>query len=201
VLAARGTPERSSATRSSLLVAAEERFAAVGYHATSTTDLAALASLTRGALYHHFNDKPGLFVAVFREVAGGLNRRAQTSVAPLQGDTWRQLVESQQAYLRLVAGDPGLQRIMLIDGPAVLGWALWRDLQAEYVLGGTVTVLEMLMDEGVVDRQAPEPLARLMLAALNEAALAIAHGSDPDQVDAALLTLLEGLRVHRPGPP
>lgn len=187
--------ERAAQTRSTLLSTARARFAEVGYSSTSTTDLATLTSMTRGALYHHFTDKPGLFVAVFGEVASGLNKRAQALVADLTGDTWRQLTDALQAYLHLVAEDPGLQRIMLIDGPAVLGWSLWREMQAEYVLADIVAVLRMLMDEGLVERHPPEPLAGLVLAALNEAALSIAHGADPQLAQDALMTLVGGLRV------
>ena len=185
---------RAAATRASLLAIARERFAAVGYHATSTTDLVALASLTRGALYHHFADKEALFETVLREVAADVNRRAQATVAGLSGDTWRQLVQSLEAYLQLVAADAGVQRILLIDGPAVLGWSRWRDVQAELIHADVVTTLQMLMDEGVVDRRPPEPLAHLVLALLDEAALVIAHGTDPQVAGDALRALVRGLR-------
>jgi AcrR family transcriptional regulator len=185
---------RAAATRASLLAIARERFADAGYHATSTTDLVALASLTRGALYHHFADKEALFEAVLRDVADDVNRRAQATVAGLSGDTWRQLVQSLEAYLRLVAADPGVQRILLIDGPAVLGWERWRDVQAELILADVVTTLLMLMDEGVVERRPPEPLAHLVLALLNEAALVIAHGTEPQVAGDALRALVRGLR-------
>jgi AcrR family transcriptional regulator len=185
---------RAAATRASLLAIARERFADAGYHATSTTDLVALASLTRGALYHHFADKEALFEAVLRDVADDVNRRAQATVAGLSGDTWRQLVQSLEAYLRLVAADPGVQRILLIDGPAVLGWERWRDVQAELILADVVTTLVMLMDEGVVERRPPEPLAHLVLALLNEAALVIAHGTEPQVAGDALRALVRGLR-------
>ena len=185
---------RAAATRASLLAIARERFAALGYHATSTTDLVALASLTRGALYHHFADKEALFETVLREVAADVNRRAQATVAGLSGDTWRQLVQSLEAYLQLVAADAGVQRILLIDGPAVLGWSRWRDVQAELIHADVVTTLQMLMDEGVVDRRPPEPLAHLVLALLDEAALVIAHGTDPQVAGDALRALVRGLR-------
>jgi AcrR family transcriptional regulator len=186
---------RAAATRASLLAIAREQFAAAGYHATSTTDLVALASLTRGALYHHFTDKEALFEAVLRQVADDVNRRAQATVAGLRGDTWRQLVDSLDAYLGLVATDAGIQRILLIDGPAVLGYGRWRDLQAELILADVVTTMAMLMDDGVVERRPPEPLAHLVLALLNEAALVIAHGTEPQVAGEALHTLVRGLRT------
>jgi AcrR family transcriptional regulator len=191
---------RAAATRAGLLAVARERFAAAGYHATSTTDLVALASVTRGALYHHFADKEALFEAVLRQVADDVNRRAQATVAGLRGDTWRQLVGSLDAYLGLVATDAGVQRILLIDGPAVLGYGRWRDLQAELILADVVTTMVMLMDDGVIERRPPEPLAHLVLALLNEAALVIAHGTEPQVARQALHTLVRGLRAPAGGP-
>ena len=186
---------RAAATRSTLVAVARGRFAEAGYHATSTTDLVALASVTRGALYHHFADKEALFEAVLREVADDVNKRAQATVAGLSGDTWRQMTESFDAYLGLVTADAGIQRILLIDGPAVLGWGRWRDLQAELILADVVTTLRMLMDQGVVARRPPEPLAQLVLALLNEAALEIAHGTAAEVAGDALHVLVRGLRA------
>lgn len=186
-------------TRASLIKVACAQFGKAGYHATGTSDLVALASVTRGALYHHFADKSALFEAVFREVAAELIRAANKRVAGLSGDTWRQFTEALPAYLRLVATSPEAQRILLIDGPVVLGWKRWREIQSEYVLGGVVEILSMLMDEGLIARRAPEPLANLIQAALDDAALSIAHAADPQAVSIeaadALLCLLEGLRI------
>lgn len=193
--------QRASAevTRTALINAACAQFGKVGYHATGTNDLVALASVTRGALYHHFADKADLFETVLREVAQKLVSTANAKVASLSGDTWGQLMESFPAYLRLVTTSPEAQRILLIDGPAVLGWKRWRDIQSEYVLSGVVVALRMLMDEGIIARRAPEPLANLIQAALDDAALSIAHAADPQAVGAeaadALVCLLAGLRI------
>ena len=194
------TLTRAETTRATLIAAARTGFATAGYAATSTTDVVTLASITRGALYHHFADKKDLFEAVFREAAHELNLKAQASTRSLSGDTWRQLGVAFRNYLRLVSEDLGLQQILLVDGPAVLGWRRWRDLQSGYVLAGTVTTLEMLMDQGVIARRAPEPLAHLVLAALNDAALSIAHGADADAAGDALAFLVEGLRHTSPSP-
>ena len=188
-------------TRATLIKVACAQFGTAGYHATGTHDLVALASVTRGALYHHFADKATLFEAVLRQVAAELIRAANKRVADLSGNTWRQFTEALPAYLRLVATSPEAQRILLIDGPVVLGWKRWRDIQSEYVLSGMVVTLKMLMDEGVIARRPPEPLAHLIQAALDDAALSIAHATDPQAVsDAsadALLCLLTGLRIDR----
>jgi AcrR family transcriptional regulator len=190
---------KSAATRAALIAAARARFAQAGYHATGTNDLVALASVTRGALYHHFVDKEDLFEAVFRQVYDEALQASRTTVAPMAGDPWRQLITGVTTHLRLRAESAEAQRILLIDGPVVFGWNRWRELQSE-TLQGMVKTLWMLMDEAVIARQPAEPLAHLIVAALNDAALSIAHAQDPkaalDGFTEALLTLVEGLRIQ-----
>lgn len=191
--------ERAAATRGALIAIARRQFAERGYHATSTPDVAAAAGVTRGALYHHFKQKDELFEAVFRVVAGELAIEAGAAVSSLSADPWRQLRAGLQAYLRLIATNPEMQRILLVDGPAVMGWARWREIQSEYTFGHLVRMFAVLMDQGVVRPQPGEPLSHLVLAALNDAAMAIAHSSDPEATRAemgqALETLVGGLRA------
>jgi AcrR family transcriptional regulator len=199
-LARRASVQRvkSAATRAALIAAARDRFGEAGYHETGTHNLVSLASVTRGALYHHFGDKRDLFEAVFLQTDEDLNRAARSAVAPLAGDIWRQLLAALAAYLRLRAENRDAQRILLIDGPAVLGWARWRELQVGS-LHGIVQTLLMLMDQSVIVRGSPETLAQLIFAAMNEAALSIAHAADPRAALSAhtdsLLALVKGLRV------
>ena len=191
---------KSAATRAALIAAGRARFGTAGYHETGTHDLVALASVTRGALYHHFGDKKDLFEAVFLQCDDELNRAARAAVAPLAGDTWRQMNEALSIYLRMRAGSREAQRILLIDGPAVLGWERWRELQVG-ALQGIAQTLWMLMDQSVIAKGSPETLAQLIFAALNEAALSIAHAPDPAEALRAhtdsLLVLVKGLRVAR----
>ena len=190
---------RAAATRAALIAAARHRFAQAGYHATGTNDLVALAGVTRGALYHHFRDKEQLFEAVFRQVAEELSAAAGEAVRPLADEPWRQLQEGLQAYLRLVAANKEAQRVLLLDGPAVFGWARWRELQSEYTFGHLVLMLERLIDLGLIERRPPRPLAQLMLAALYDAAMSIAHAAQPETARAeageALSALVRGLRL------
>jgi AcrR family transcriptional regulator len=190
---------RKAATRAALVAAARHRFAQTGYHATGTNDVVALAGLTRGALYHHFRDKEDLFEAVFRQVADELSKAAGEAVRPLADAPWRQLQEGLQSYLRLVAANAEAQRVLLLDGPAVFGWARWRELQSEYTFGHLVLMLERLAGLGLVKRRPAGPLAHLILAALNDAAMSIAHANNPQvarvQAGDALSALVEGLRV------
>jgi len=92
---------------------------------------------------------------------------------------------------------PDVQRVTLIDGPAVLGWRRWRELEEAYSLGSLIGVLSTAMDAGLIRRRPPEPLAHLILGSVMEAALLIAHSETPDQrreeVGEALDDLLRGL--------
>ncbi len=154
---------RSAATRESLIAAARQLFADVGYHAAGTHELVAMTSVSRGALYHHFKDKEGLFEAVLRQIAAELSHTASQSVAPYSGDPWKQLKSALTAYLELVALRPDAQRVLLIDGPAVLGWDKWRGIRSEITLPGLIHTLNLLIENGTVRRQPKEPMAQLIL--------------------------------------
>ncbi len=192
--------ERAAATRAALVAAARRLFAENGYHATGTPELVASAGVTRGALYHHFRDKEDLFEAVFRVVADELEQASMQAVAAYAAEPWRQLQEGVYGFLRLIAASPEAQRILLVDGPAVFGWLRWRELEGEFTYGHLVRSLGEAMALDIIAPQPAEPLARLVVAALNDAAMSIAHAPDPGRelavVGAALRTLIEGLRLH-----
>lgn len=132
--------------------------------------------MTRGALQHHFLGKEGLFFAVVedveRDVTAHVARAAEGAVDPLDA-----IRRGCRAFLE-TASDPAVQRILVVDAPAVLGREEWRELQARYGLGLTTAALAAAMDAGAIDRQLVAPLAHLLLAALHEAALLVAESSD-----------------------
>jgi AcrR family transcriptional regulator len=190
--------QQAAATRAALISAARKLFAEKGYHGAGTLELVAAAGVTRGALYHHFADKEALFEAVFCDVEAELRQTASDAVRELASDPWRQLMDGVQAFLQAIAANADLQRIMLQDGPAVLGWERWRELGTEFTLGLLVNALQRLTEIGVIRPQPLALAARLILAAQNEAALLIAHSVDPEttraEVTEALRTLISGLR-------
>ncbi|MDT0509927.1 helix-turn-helix domain-containing protein [Novosphingobium sp. MMS21-SN21R] len=190
--------ERAIATRATIVAVARALFAEVGFHAAGTIEIAAQAQVTRGALYHHFADKEDLFAAVFRLVVAELNERSRSAVASLSGDLWSQVTEAFQQYLMLVAESDEYRRILLIDGPAVLGWVRWRELQSAFVAQGTADALQMLMDQGLVERQPITPLAGMIQAALHDAALSIANAAQPvtaaEQAMCAFSFMMRGMR-------
>lgn len=174
-------------------------FGEQGYHATGTPEIVARAAVTRGALYHHFAGKEHLFAEVFRLVAAELVERTNASVSAA-GDLWAKVSQSFPNYLHLVAAHRDYARIVVIDGPVVLGWARWRELQSRLVAAGVADALGMLMDREMIARQPVQPLANLIQAALNDAALAIANSPSPaeteGEVSRAFLSLLAGLRTR-----
>jgi AcrR family transcriptional regulator len=190
--------ERAIATRLSIVTVARALFAVTGYYATGTYEIAARAKLTRGALYHHFADKDELFAAVFRLVAEELVARSNSAAIALSGELWQKVKRGFRQYLGLVAENAEYRRILLIDGPSVLGWARWRDLQSEIVAQGTADALQLLMDQGLVTPQPTMALAGMIQAALHDAALTIANASQPydgaEEVMAAFFFLLDGIR-------
>jgi AcrR family transcriptional regulator len=194
----RAPQARAATTRQALVTAAKRLFASKGYHETEIADLVASTGVTRGALYHHFGGKERLFEAVCTEVAADLHTMTSKAVEGFTGDTWRQLSVSIRTRLELIASSDEIRKILLIDAPSVLGWQKWRSLQEEVSQEPAEKTLEILMAREIIADQPKKPLAQLILAALNEAGLSVAHAADPDQegmrLFAALMSLLEGLK-------
>ncbi|KRE23945.1 TetR family transcriptional regulator [Bosea sp. Root483D1] len=184
-------------TRAKLIRAARAAFGTIGYAETSMDELTASAGLTRGALYHHFGDKKGLLVAVIVEIDGEMNAYMQAATAKA-GDPWTGFRNECTAYIEL-ALDPEIQRIMLRDGPAVLGdpWD-WPTL-SECIRSMTES-LTKLAETGVTAPIDGEAAARLIAGATQYAAQWIAHAPDPQAtsrkaIDAFNL-MLDGLLVR-----
>jgi AcrR family transcriptional regulator len=188
--------QRGEATRTSLITAARSLFVAKGYFATGTEEIVTVADVgTRGALYHHFADKRDLFLAVFDQVQAEL--ASSTRLNP-HDDALDTLINALQQFLDASANNPDVQQIVLIDGPAVLGWDQWRALEGKYGLGAITAMLNAAVAQGVIARQATEPLAHMLLSAVDEAALYIANSTNRQlarrQARASLKALLGGLR-------
>lgn len=191
--------ERTDATRRALITAARELFGAQGYAAASTPQIVAAAGVTRGALYHHFGDKTGLFRAVYEAVeADVIARVGQAAYA--HDDPLERLRAGAEAFLDACL-EPEVQQITLIDAPAVLGWQAWRELDAAYGLGVVRTALSHAMDAGAITPQPLEPLAHALLGALTETALMISRADNPhqqrDHASTTITTLLHGLSTPR----
>jgi AcrR family transcriptional regulator len=147
--------QRGEATRTALITAARGLFVAKGYFATGTEEIVTVADVgTRGALYHHFADKRDLFLAVFDQVQAEL--ASSTRLNP-RDDALDTLINALQQFLDASANNPDVQQIVLIDGPAVLGWEQWRALEGKYGLGAITAMLNAAVAQGVIARRATEP--------------------------------------------
>jgi AcrR family transcriptional regulator len=190
-------------TRAALLDAARQLFAEKGYAGTGTEEIVARARVTRGALYHHFADKAGLFRAVMEDVAGDLAHRliAQQLAAPygLAEGAWDQLREGIQAFLDVCTGSD-FQRIVLIEGPVVLGPGVWSELVEQHGLGLLRTWLDRAIENHQIDPLPTDPLARLLAALIGEASLYIGQATDPSraraEAGATIDRILTGLRPN-----
>jgi len=176
--------------RARLITAARKAFAEQGYAAASMDELTAQAGLTRGALYHNFGDKRGLLAAVVNQIDAEMAARAQ-AVGARAGDGWQALLAEGAAYIEM-ALEPEVQRIVLLDGPAVLGdpsrWASQNSC-----LEVTQQTLERLMAEGVVKPVDPEAAARLINGAALNAALWVAASDEPRDVLAKAIDAFRAL--------
>ena len=189
--------EQSDATRAALSAAARELFTQRGYAATSTTEIVERAGVTRGALYHHFAAKDELFRAVFEqledEVTKHVAHEALTSTDPLE-----QLRRGTRAYLDACI-DPAVQRVVLLDGPSVLGWETWQEIEQRYGYGLVVAGVEAAIAAGLIAAQPVEALAHALFGALTEAGMVVARAAEPRaaraEMEAAMDRLLDGLRA------
>ncbi|WP_327113188.1 TetR/AcrR family transcriptional regulator [Nocardia sp. NBC_01730] len=184
-------------TRRTLLRESRRLFATKGYGAVGLSEIVAAAGVTKGALYHNFDSKTELFAAVLGKVQNEVGDRVATAAA-VSDDPWAQLVAGCEAFLTTCT-DPEIQRIMLVDGPAVLGWHEWRAMDAAASARHLGEALEQLIDAGVIVRQPVAPLTHLLSGAMNEAALWLATSTDPNSLSdttSALRRLLEALRAN-----
>jgi AcrR family transcriptional regulator len=185
--------ERSQASRTALVAAARRLFAEHGYAAVGTPEIAAAAGLTRGAMYHQFADKTDLFTAVLEQVETELTGHIAAVLAQAgPTDPLAALSMAAEAWLDASA-DPEVHRIVLIDAPAVLGWARWREIGQRHGLGLTIAALRQAMAAGAIPEQPAVPLAHLMVGAIDEAALYIAGSPDPDRARAESYAVLRRL--------
>jgi AcrR family transcriptional regulator len=194
-MARRPRTEMIAETRSKLVAAGRQAFGTIGYAEASMDDFTAAAGLTRGALYHHFGDKRGLFTAVVAEIDAEMTRRMEEMTAR-SASPWQAFVDECVAYIEM-AMDPEIRRIIHCDGPAVLGDpALWPIENG--CIASMTQALDELRDDGVIIAEVdPEATARLVNGATIHAAQWIASSDDPRATSkkavAAFKAMLNGL--------
>lgn len=179
--------ERTETTQLALLEAARVLFVSKGYGDTSTPEIAVAAGITRGALYHHFADKRDLFRQVLVREAMAVAADIEAA-APAQLEPRKALLEGSEAYLTAMTV-PGRTRLLLVDGPAVLGMAevmAVDDANAAHSLREGLKRAGMGRGEVSVDA-----LSQLLSAAFDRAALEIDAGGDAKEIRAAMRWLIE----------
>ncbi|WP_298252619.1 TetR/AcrR family transcriptional regulator [Bradyrhizobium sp.] len=190
--------ERREKTKASIVKAARRIFGERGFAATTMDDIAAAARVAKGAVYHHFPTKEAVFEAVFEQVSlelvSELDRIARTENDPLAA-----MAAGTEGYFSACSKGPTGQ-IILRDGPGVLGWERWREIDGRHFGGKFPRALAAAMEAGVIARQPIEPLARLLLGAVTEAAVAVSAGRDIGKAGKdyarAFRALLDALRVR-----
>jgi AcrR family transcriptional regulator len=189
--------ERREKTKAAIVKAAKRIFGERGFAATTMDEIAAGARVAKGAVYHHFPTKEALFEAVFDqtslELVSDLDR-----ISRAEKDALAAMAAGTQGYFAACSkGATG--QIILRDGPAVLGWERWREIDTKHFGGKFPRALTAAMDAGLIARQPVDPLARLLLGAVTEAAVAVSAGRDIGKAGAeysrAFRSLLDALRV------
>ncbi|MEU5878919.1 TetR/AcrR family transcriptional regulator [Spirillospora sp. NPDC047279] len=186
--------EQREHTRRTLVATSRDLFATKGYGAVGLSEIVRAAGVTKGALYHHFESKADLFRAALEQVQREVGDDVAAAAAA-HDDPWDQFTAGCQAFLTASTA-PGVQRIMLIDGPAVLGWNEWRAMDEANSARHLAEAVEELIEKELIPKQPAAPLTRLLSGAMNEAALWLASTPQalPDTT-AALTRLLDSLRT------
>jgi AcrR family transcriptional regulator len=189
------------ATVGALITAARELFAERGYAGVGTEEIVQRAGVTRGALYHHFRaGKEELFRAVLVQVSAEIVQRVAAAAAATD-DPWEELVLGSEAFLDACA-TPEVQRIVLLDAPAVLEWDVRRAIDADYGLRLLEGAVRNAIDAGRMMPASPAAVAQVLAGALDEAAMVVARAEDPvaarEEMSLTVRRLLEGLRAPTP---
>lgn len=187
--------EQAEATRATLLAAARKLFARRGYSDVSVDEIVESARVTKGALYHHWDDKQQLFRAVVEQISKAILERLAAAAAK-PGDGMARLRAACHSYLDACTEDE-IGRIVVLDSPAVLGWESWCKLNREYGLGFFEERLRSIQgnDPGI------ESTAQMLMGALNVAGRVIAQADDRSaarsQVGTTIDRLLAGMAPAR----
>ncbi|MEH6411136.1 MAG: TetR family transcriptional regulator [Hyphomonas sp.] len=183
---------RSDSARASLLKAGRELFGRDGFISTAVNDISAAAGMSKSGLLHHFPSKAALFEAVFEEEEMRLVARvaAEAGAAPNARERMRQ---GARALLDAL-NDSVSRQIVLIDGPAVLGWAVWRRIEGEHGIALIEATLKEAQAEGSLARLPGSAFSRMFLSALHEGAFSIIEDeTQRPAVEIMLDQMIEGL--------
>lgn len=195
----RSNRDRTEATRADLIAEARKLFTEKSYAETGTPEIVAAAGVTRGALYHHFADKQALFAAVVEQEAQSVADEIDRASPPAL-DARDALIAGSDAYLAAMRA-PGRTRLLLLDGPAVLGRAAMDAIDNRHGNRSLREGLVAAMRARTLQKLPAEALTALLAAAFDRAALAIEAGGSSKDYRAVLMALMDGLAPARPQAP
>lgn len=189
----------SASTKRALVEVAEELFTEQGYASTSLDAIVAGARVTKGALYHHFSGKQALFEAVFENVETDAAKDIQKALKG-HSDPWEKALAGLRAFLDVVR-EPRYRRIVIMEGPAVLGYERFREQEERSTFANVLEIVRAVLSAGTweLDDDLLETFARIFFGALSSAGDAVSSSDDPDQASARVETaigfILTGLRA------
>ena len=188
--------ERRATTVAAITHAARSLFAGRGFAATSVDDIVAQAGVAKGAFYHHFSSKDDVFRIVLEEVQQAMSGEVLTAAAAGRNALDR-LKRGCRAFLSACC-EPAARQIVLLDGPMVIGWEAWREIDARYFGAMTRQGIEDAMADGSLAKRPVEPLVHLLIGAVTEGAMVCARAPEPKasvrKLMGGLEALLDGLR-------
>jgi AcrR family transcriptional regulator len=190
----------SESTRQALVDSAVEMFTKHGYAGTSLDAIARRARVTKGALYHHFSGKQALFEAAFDIVEKAAVTRLNEVVAG-DGSAWDRAVRGVELYIQSCL-EPSYQRIVIHEGPVVMGWARWRETEDHFSYGLVRDIIEALIEAGEIVELPVEVTARVLFGALSAGATFIAGADNPKkagaEVSKTIVAVMQGMRANAP---
>ncbi|MHC5307627.1 TetR/AcrR family transcriptional regulator [Bartonella sp. LJL80] len=194
----RSRSEMIAETRSKLISGARNAFARKGYANASMDDFTAAVGLTRGALYHHFGDKVGLFRAVIEQIDSEIDATIDAVTKDMTSE-WERFIAESRTYL-LCMLDPEIQQIVMRDGPAILGdISNWPSQNKYHEI--MISALNSMMENGDIYPCDASALTRQINGALYSAAFGIANADDPESAFekawTAFSMLMKGIRISR----
>jgi len=188
----------SASTKRALVEVAEGLFSENGYAATSLDTIVAGARVTKGALYHHFSGKQALFESVFERIENDAAKKIQKALRS-EKDPWRKATAGLRSFLEVVQ-ETRYRRVVIQDGPAVLGYERFREQEERSTFANVVDIVRASLEAGGwdLDDDMLQTFARIFFGAMSSAGESVATAVDPEaaavRVEAAIGFLLSGIQ-------
>lgn len=192
--------ECAEQTRAALIAAAADAFARRGFTATSITQIAEAARVTKGAVYHHFSDKQSLFEAVMNHHNEAAQRHVYDAIAKHPDDVWEAAMAALDATLDICA-DPVAGRLIYLEGPVGLGWRRWRESERQYTHRNVRQMLLSSIEAGIYPDDLPtDAMTQVIAGMITHAGIALAEAPSRQrkrirrELQAAITRVLRGLK-------